>query len=194
MYQNNGNLVWNHLNHQAPNKSGASGGKATSWALPEGEYIAEVQKVEIRQSSTSPWGFLQIKFEVLSPAEFKSKLVFQNYFIQHPELDTSADIQSKVSGNYRQLEKIFAAVGCQGSTNEEDLVGKRLYIKLKFRAGKPKTAGGTDKWPDGNDVIDARPFNRVQPAQGLPPMRQPVQAAPVQRESTPLDLDDPLPF
>ncbi len=194
MYQSSGNLCWNHLTNEAPNKAGASGAKTTSWALPEGEYIAEVQKADMRQSSTSPWGFLQVKFEILAPEQYKSKLVFQNYFIQHPELDTSADIKSKVGGNYRQLDKIFAAVGCQGSTNEEDLVGKRMYIKLKFRAGKPKVAGGTEKWPDGNDVIDARPFNRVQPSQGLPPMKQPVQAAPAPRESTPFDLDDPMPF
>jgi len=182
-------LDWSNIN----NTSGSFGvSSKKSYTLPEGEYLAEISTIEMRQSATSPWEYMRIRFGILLPEEYLERGVFNNYFIGHPDNLTDPKIQELIGVNYNNLNKIFNAVGCPGETDYEELYNKKLFITLKVRAGKPKEPGSTDKWPDSNEVISARPFN---PAPHHHDVMPPMKQSSAKQKIVAVDLEnDELPF
>lgn len=196
MNNTNGHLLWDNMNYKDPNPK-ETNTKKNSWVLPDGEYLAEISHVEMRESATSPWSYLQIKFIIVEPQDFENKLVFKNYFIKHPSIEESDSIKGTIASNYRQLANIFNACRIPASNNEEDLIGKRLLINLKLQVGKQKVAGGEERWPDTNNIIYAKPISIPEMNRPLPPMKPNKQSHDdnKQREAVPFDIEqDEIPF
>jgi len=123
--------------------------------LKDGEYSATIVNTETRVSSKGDT-YLVIQFDLGGPQ------IWMNYNLWHATSPKAVEIAKE------QLNSLGAALGMQRIGDSEDLIAKRLTVKVE-------TEAGNGDWPAKNKIVG---YKSLAAAQSSQPESQPVQNSP----------------
>lgn len=106
--------------------------------IPEGWYIAQINKSELKDTSTGG-KYISLHFKIVE-GEYAKRMVFANLNIVNANATT-------VKIAEQQLKKICTALGLEEIEDTAELHGQDLQIKVKIQAA-------TSNYPAKNDVKD----------------------------------------
>jgi hypothetical protein len=122
--------------------------------IPAGQYTAMIAAAEARQNKSGTGHYLSVQYMILGPTH-QGRSVFGNITLSHPN-ETAARI------GRGQLSELMRAVGVSRLADTEQLVGRRLKIKVVVRAD--------EKYGESNDVKGWKPLEGGQQASSpMPP-------------------------
>jgi hypothetical protein len=122
--------------------------------IPAGNYTAMIAAAEARQNKSGTGHYLSVQYMILGPTH-QGRAVFSNITLSHPN-ETATRI------GRGQLSELMRAVGVPRFANTEQIVGRRLKIKVVVRAD--------EKYGEGNDVKGWKPLEGgQQPSSPMPP-------------------------
>lgn len=137
--------------------------------IPAGNYIAEINRSEVKQTKDGRGSYLSLTFKILD-GDFANRLVFQNITI------VNANQTAQAIGR-EQMAQIAGACGIMQLNDSQELHGKPMWIKVAIEVDK------TGQYEPRNTI---KRFMPLQYQQQQPQNMQPMQAAqPVQPVSTP---------
>lgn len=137
--------------------------------VPAGNYIAEVNRSEVKQTKDGRGSYLSLTFKILD-GDFANRLVFQNITI------VNANQTAQAIGR-KQMSQLSGACGIMQLNDSQELHGKPMWIKVAIEVDK------TGQYEPRNTI---KKFMPLQYQHQQPQNMQPMQAAqPVQPVSTP---------
>ena len=117
--------------------------------MPAGDYEVMVKDSEMKSTKAGTGQYIKFTYEVVSPEEYKGRLVFDNMNIDNPN-------QQAVDIAMKQLAKLCKAVGEPRATDSSQLHNKFFTAVLKVRK--------SDEYGDQNEVKDYLPSTGGQKA------------------------------
>ena len=123
--------------------------------LKDGEYSATIVNTETRVSSKGDT-YLVIQFDLGGPN------IWMNFNLWHATSPKAVEIAKE------QLNSLGAALGMQRINDSEDLIAKRLTVKVE-------TEEGNGDWPAKNKIVG---YKSLAAAQSSQLVSQPVQNSP----------------
>jgi hypothetical protein len=122
--------------------------------IPAGQYAAMIAAAEARQNKSGTGHYLSIQYLILGPSH-EGRSVFSNITLSHPN-ETATRI------GRGQLSELMRAIGVSRLADTEQLVGRRLKIKVVVRAD--------EKYGETNEVRGWKPLEGGQQASSpIPP-------------------------
>jgi len=145
--------------------------------IPAGQYTAMIAAAEPRQNKSGTGHYLSVQYLILGPTH-QGRSVFGNITLSHPN-ETATRV------GRRQLSELMRAVGVPRLADTEQIVGRRLKIKVVVRAD--------EKYGESNDVKGWKPLADGQqtysPVPPFPPAPTPASTPP----PTPSSAEAPRP-
>ena len=134
--------------------------------IPAGQYTAMIAAAEPRANKSGTGHYLSVQYMILGPTH-QGRSVFGNITLSHPN-ETAKRI------GRGQLSELMRAVGVSRLSDTEQIVGRRLKIKVVVRAD--------EKYGESNDVKGWKPLEGGQQASSpmppFPPAPTPTPAQP----------------
>lgn len=136
-------------------------------AVPAGDYVAQIVKSEFKDTKAKTGKFLQLQFKVISPEEFKGRVLFERLNLINPN-PIAVEIATKA------LNSICVACGKAGVEDSDELHAIPMKVTLKVEPATPNfpesnsftgfhpldgeggASTGSDKlpWEEGNDSAE----------------------------------------
>jgi hypothetical protein len=122
--------------------------------IPAGQYTAMIAAAEPRQNKSGTGHYLSVQYMILGPTH-QGRSVFSNITLSHPN-ETATRI------GRGQLSELMRAVGVSRLADTEQLIGRRLKIKVVVRAD--------EKYGETNEVRGWKPLESGQQASSPMPL------------------------
>lgn len=95
-------------------------------ALPAGWYTAMVDESTVKKTNSGTGYYLKLKLSILSPEEFKSRVVFSNINLRNPN-------QQAEEIGMRELSALGHATGVMNIGDSAQILNKIVQIKLSVK-------------------------------------------------------------
>lgn len=141
----------------APNKSGGFNKPKNDWVVPSGEYTCEILSTQMRSAADNKYTYMEMKFEVSSPQNFKGKMFYIKFYFKHD------DYPALVAKNMKQLRELSLACFNKIVETGADFVGGKCHLTLTMKPGNPKPDGGT--YPANNRIEKIAPIKSALPVE-----------------------------